>query len=513
MLLRSDFSSISILFHPVKHATTNNLQVHVTKDTRSKMSKGTAFIQFNQSREAETALRALDGVSFQGRLLHILPASDKRDQGLTDYDISKMPLKKQKALKRKLDASKATFSWNSLYMNPDSVLSSIADRLGVSKSDILDPTSTDAAIKQAHAETQIIKETKEYLTSSGVSVQAFESRQRDDRALLLKNFPYGTSEGELRDILEPFGNLSKLLLPPSGTMAVAQYAEPSAATQALKELAYRNIKGSVLFLEKAPRGLFDEQVSSDAKWNVTEISQRIPPELNAITSTVFIRNLNFATTTARLVDLVKGLPGYSSARIKTRVDKNRPGEILSMGFGFIELQSKANAMAAVAALSGTRLDGHELVAQLSNNSNDLAEETRQFDQSTKAANQTKIIIKNLPFQASKRDVRSLFSKYGQLKTVRVPRKFDNSTRGFAFAEFVTPKEAQNAMEALSNTHLLGRRLILEFSQEESIDPEQEIQAIEKKVELQNNRIQLSKLTAGSGRKRFDFNSARDEEAN
>jgi RNA recognition motif-containing protein len=38
--------------------------------------------------------------------------------------------------------------------------------------------------------------------------------------------------------------------------------------------------------------------------------------------------------------------------------------------------------------------------------------------------------------------------FGQLKSVRIPRKFDGTHRGFAFVDFVSKQEAKNAMEAL-----------------------------------------------------------------
>lgn len=311
-----------------------------------------------------------------------------------------MPLKKQKALKRKMEASKATFSWNSLYMNPDAVISSIADRLGVSKAEILDPTSADAAVKQAHAETQLIAETKEFLRSQGVSIDAFKNKNRDDRILLLKNFPYSTSENDLRTLLEPFGEISKFVFPPAGTMALVQFAEPYSASQALKQLAYKNIKGSVLYLEKAPRGLLSEQdvsITPTHLKNDTTTSNNIngDSEATANGSTLFVRNLNFTTTTARLTAAFGSLPGFMSARVKTRVDPKRPGEVLSMGFGFIEFRNKASADVAITTLNGHRLDGHDLIVQKSSKSSDLAEERRKEDIANKSeANKTKIIIKS-----------------------------------------------------------------------------------------------------------------------
>ena len=422
-----------------------------------------------------------------------------------------MPVKKQKAIRQKMEASKQNFSWNSLYMNPDAVLSSIAARLGVDKADILDPTSSDAAVKQAHAETQLIKDTKSYLATAGVNVEAFQNRGRDGKCLLLKNFPYGTTEAELKALLEPHGMLQAFILPPAGTMALAQYIDPKSASNALKSLAYKNIKGSVLYLEKAPQGILDSPTT------VLETKKVLEPEtsvesttVEATTTTVFIKNLNFTTTTTRLLEIARSLPGFVSARVKTRTDAKRPGQILSMGFGFIELKSKAQAEAAVKALAGHQLDGHQLVAQLSSKSLDAGQEARNADKKRKKdANQTKIIIKNLPFQTTKRDIRALFSQYGELKMVRLPRKFDNTTRGFAFAEFVSPKEAENAMDALTDTHILGRRLVLQFAETDDVDPEEEIKAIERKVEQQSNRVHFNSLK-GPGRKKFNLESARDD---
>lgn len=46
----------------------------------------------------------------------------------------------------------------------------------------------------------------------------------------------------------------------------------------------------------------------------------------------------------------------------------------------------------------------------------------------------------------------------QIKSLRLPKKFGNH-RGFAFVEYVTKQEAQNALQALSSTHLYGRHLV------------------------------------------------------
>ncbi|GMG10468.1 unnamed protein product [Aspergillus oryzae var. brunneus] len=492
--------------------------IHVAFDTRFSSSKGFAYVQYVESDAAVEAYKALDGKHFQGRLLHILPAAAKKTYKIDDYELSKLPLKKQKQIKRKLESTSSTFSWNSLYMNV--IMSSMAERLGISKADLLDPTSSDAAVKQAHAETHVIQETKAYFTANGVNIDAFKERERGNTAILVKNFSYGVKTDDLRKLFEPFGQLTRLLMPPSGTIAIVEFARPDEAQKAFKGLAYRKLGDSILFLEKAPKNLFDASVAPQKPIVETKaISQGFStadtfaaeePEEAIATATLFVKNLNFDTTNARFVEVFQPLDGFVSARIKTKPDPKRPGQTLSMGFGFVDFRTKDQAQAALAAMNGYKLDQHALVVRSSHKGMDAAEERRREDTAKKiAARRTKIIIKNLPFQATKKDVRSLFGAYGQLRSVRVPKKFDRSARGFGFADFVSAREAENAMDALKNTHLLGRKLVLEFANEEAIDAEQEIQQIEKKVGEQMDRMKLQKLT-GAGRKKFTV-GAQDEE--
>ena len=379
---------------------------------------------------------------------------------------------------------------------------------------MLDPTSSDAAVKQAHAETHVIQETRSYFTNNGVDLEAFQKKERGNTAVLVKNFPYGTKSEELRKLFEAHGQIKQLLMPPSGTIAIVEYDQSNHARSAFGSLAYRKFKDSILYLEKAPRDLFrgvqglpasrfDETgKSQNAKPSATELLESKDGSESANASTLFIRNLNFSTTSDRLRELFQPLEGFMSAKVKTKPDSKKQGQLLSMGFGFVEFRNKSNAQAALAAMDGHRLDGHELLIRTSRKAIDAAEERRKDDQVKKTGGRkTKIIIKNLPFEASKKDVRSLFGSYGQLRSVRVPKRFDSSTRGFAFADFVTAREAESAMDALRDTHLLGRRLVLDFAAEDAVDPEQEIQRMQQKVGRQADKVALQRL-AGSGRKKF-----------
>lgn len=86
-------------------------------DTRTETSKGFAYVQFHDADAAVDAYRALDGMQFQGRILHVLPAAAKKTYKIDEHELSKLPLKKQNQIKRKMGATSSSFSWNSLYMN------------------------------------------------------------------------------------------------------------------------------------------------------------------------------------------------------------------------------------------------------------------------------------------------------------------------------------------------------------------------------------------------------------
>jgi multiple RNA-binding domain-containing protein 1 len=89
-------------------------------------------------------------------------------------------------------------------------------------------------------------------------------------------------------------------------------------------------------------------------------------------------------------------------------------------------------------------------------------------------------VRNVAFEASKGDVRALFAPFGQVKSLRMPRKFDGSHRGFAFVELTTKAEAAAAFAAVGATHLYGRRLVTEWANDE----EEDVEAVREKTARQ-----------------------------
>lgn len=519
--------------------TYGNLEeVHIAIDTRTGKSKGFVYVQFSKADDAVSAFQALDKEIFQGRLLHILPGEKKKDHRLDEFDLKNLPLKKQRELKKKAQASKTQFSWNSLYMNSDAVLDSVAAKMGIAKSQLINPENSNSAVKQALAEAHVIGDVRKYFEDRGVDLTLFDKSERDDKVILVKNFPFGTSNEEIGDLFREFGELKRILMPPAGIIAIVEFRDSPSARAAFTKLSYRRFKKSIIYLEKGPKGLFNreprgdelvgnktkeesnEEKAVEAKLTASEVmgtdqsksssnnnKEEENDSVEGPTVSIFVKNLNFSTTSLKLSELFQSLPGFVVAVVKTKPDPKNAGGVLSMGFGFVEFRTKEQANIAISTMDNNVLDGHKIQLKLSHRTGGSNKDNGDSKKSNKT---NKIIVKNLPFEASRKDVLELFGSFGQLKSVRVPKKFDKSARGFAFVEFTLLKEAENAMNQLEGVHLLGRRLVMQYAEKDADNVDDEIDKMTRKVKKQVATTQLaSARLAGKGK--FDLGNDENED--
>ncbi|KAG0205819.1 hypothetical protein BGX33_007733 [Mortierella sp. NVP41] len=475
-----------------KFGPLSEVHMPISKDT--KKPKGYAYVLYLLPEHAIKAFTALDKKFFMGRLLHIL-ASKEKPQPKEDEDNPLGPggrplsIKKQRELKKK-GQSGMDFNWNSLYMNSDAIAASIADRLNVSKADILNPDADNMGVRLAVAETQIIMETKKFLEEEGINVDAFGKKERSDTVILVKNIPFNTTEQELQDMFGSHGDLGRVLMPPAKTIAIVEFLQPSEARSAFSHLAYRRFKDTILYLEKAPVGVFttkydpemknkkaekkaadeveealSKKITSTQLMDVTTTAEGSQDADNLEGATLFIKNINFKTTDEGLRKAFASVDGIKSTLIRYKPDPKNPGKTLSMGFGFAEFVSKDKAMTAMKAMNGFILDGSKLEIKFSDRSASKGDSKK--GRVAPKDHGTKLLIRNIPFEATKKDIQGLFSTFGQLKSVRIPKKMSGGHRGFAFLDFMTKQEAKNVYENVASTHLLGRHLVVEWAEEDS----------------------------------------------
>ncbi|RNA26777.1 putative RNA-binding 19 [Brachionus plicatilis] len=490
------------------------VEVNMPIDSFSKKPKGFAYITCMFPEKALQAFNELDGTVYQGRMLHIIAAKSKTEA--EEIDEKNFKQKKKTELKKKAHNS---HNWNSLFINQNSVANLMASRYQVDKSDIYDVHSSgkksgSAAVKIAVGETQIVNDIRKFLLRNHVKLDAFSSNsERSKTIILIKNLPNETSETELKEFItkqKVDGGMKRFVMPEYGIACLIEFNERQEARDAFKKLAYRKFKSVPLYLEWAPVDAFEgdgDQLEQDEPEEKKEKEEKIEKEEESDAeyeenATLFVKNLNFDTDEDGLRKLFSKI-GKCKATIARKLSQNR--ETLSMGYGFVKFKKSLDAKEAIKSLQGCELDGHCLEIKFSNRTGSIDSVKRKASTTTKQKS-SKILVRNIPFEAKAKEIEELFKVFGELKYVRLPKKIDGAHRGFGFVDFVTQSDAERAFDALSHsTHFFGRRLVLEWAEPEQ---SQDVEILRQKEEQlsgsKNKRLKKSKILDDLGREEDDL---------
>uniref|UniRef100_A0A2K5J7Z3 Probable RNA-binding protein 19 n=2 Tax=Colobus angolensis palliatus TaxID=336983 RepID=A0A2K5J7Z3_COLAP len=494
-------------------------ELHYPIDSLTKKPKGFAFVTFMFPEHAVKAYSEVDGQVFQGRMLHVLPSTIKKEASEDASALGSSSYKKKKEAQDKANST-SSHNWNTLFMGPNAVADAIAQKYSATKSQVFDhETKGSVAVRVALGETQLVQEVRRFLIDNGVSLDSFSqaAAERSKTVILVKNLPAGTLAAELQETFGHFGSLGRVLLPEGGITAIVEFLEPLEARRAFRHLAYSKFHHVPLYLEWAPVGVFSstapqkkklqdtplEPVEKDQAEPETVPDGKTPEDENPTEEgvdnssanmeeeeeedeeeeeslpgcTLFIKNLNFDTTEEKLKEVFSKVGTVKSCSISKK--KNKTGALLSMGFGFVEYRKPEQAQKALKQLQGHVVDGHKLEVRISERATKPAVTSARKKQVPRKQTTSKILVRNIPFQAHSREIRELFSTFGELKTVRLPKKMTGTGthRGFGFVDFLTKQDAKRAFNALCHsTHLYGRRLVLEWA-----DSEVTLQALRRKT--------------------------------
>ena len=73
----------------------------------------------------------------------------------------------------------------------------------------------------------------------------------------------------------------------------------------------------------------------------------------------------------------------------------------------------------------------------------------------------RLFVGSLPYSATSAQLEELFSQVGKITTLNlITDKFSGQSKGFAFVEFSTDAEADEAIKKFSNFELDGRKMVV-----------------------------------------------------
>ncbi|SCM26399.1 snoRNA-associated small subunit rRNA processing protein, putative [Plasmodium chabaudi chabaudi] len=430
--------------------------------------------------------------------------------------------------------------WNILYTDINSNIYNFCKETNCDPQSILNIRDKNIAVNVSLTETFIINKMKEWIRKEGIVLEAFEQiykkenakpendekdetdkvikYKRSDDTIIVKNLSMHTNENDIINLFKKHGILKKISFSPYKNIAILQYEKPEDAKKALISNSYIRYKKLPLYLEWAPVNLFEQNnKNTDETTEINENSNDALHQNNVeaydsessdeeIThSSIYIKNINFNTKEEDFKKLFEKLDGFitcnivkSKKAIKQKHKDNttdkendkteQENKYISLGYGFAEFKSKELAIEAIKKLTATKLDGHVLELSLSHNrikKNKQGSKNNEEKQVIKDKKKItkKLLVKNLAFQVTKEELRKLFSAFGNIKNVRIPKNAYNRSRGYGFVEFMSKNECLAAINALQHTHLYGRHLIIDFANDLIFD--QNVDEFDKMKESQN----------------------------
>eukprot|EP00917_Polyrhabdina_sp_WS-2016_P013139 GHVP01028930.1.p1 GENE.GHVP01028930.1~~GHVP01028930.1.p1 ORF type:complete len:458 (+),score=120.59 GHVP01028930.1:28-1401(+) len=306
------------------------IEVHMPINFETRKTFGVGFVLFMIPEDAVTAFKELDGIGFQGRLVHILPGEEKKE----GMDLVK------KRFKRDDDNFIAKESRRNMFINPEGALDKVAKEISVDKAEIVNLDETDVAVKKAAAETHVISKTREQLDNEGVNLDSTEE-VKSKNILLMKNISEKVTLDNIKEFFGKFGEIEKVIYPKVGTICIIKYKEGISAKQAVRE-GVKLQKDKPLFIEYAPKDILSSNSNSKE-------------ESDDKRTKLIIKNIAFEATEKELESLMAGFVRVKRVKLPNKVG----GGI--RGFGFAEFYNNTDARRAKYVLKETHFYGRRLV--------------------------------------------------------------------------------------------------------------------------------------------------------
>ena len=188
-------------------------------------------------------------------------------------------------------------------------------------------------------------------------------------------------------------------------------------------LAYTEFKESPLYLEWAPI----DCIGPRPEPQIEKADEEVPPTTEDSTPGVlYVKNLNFSTSERALRAAFEKYSDKILSVMIATVQKN--GSMLSRGYGFIEFYNHETALDAIKTMQFSEVDGHKIELKLSNRATLRPKSSRTLQTLDGETPASKIMVRNLPFEVTKREIQQLFGAFGELKFVRMPRKHGSKSK-------------------------------------------------------------------------------------
>ncbi|MCJ1247686.1 Splicing factor [Trapelia coarctata] len=288
------------------------------------------------------------------------------------------------------------------------------------KRDTTEGPDDETSVKKSRP--SIIESKEHVMEEPSNSAPALLKRDRENSTIIVKNLPTHTTETTVRQYFRDCGTINSLKLIPEDDGASA------AATIEFES------KEDVLTAQTKDMKMFDGN----------------PIEIQVGTgSTLYITNFPATADDAYLRNLFGKYGDIISIRFPSlKYNKRRR-------FCYVQFKSSSQAQAAT-ELDGTPQEGNLKLSVL------ISDPGHKKARTGAVYEGREIHVSNVDWSATEDELSEVFSKYGTVERVRIPRDLGGKSKGFAFIVF-SDKDSATASLDLHNTKFKSRLLHVSIS--------------------------------------------------
>ncbi|KAM6152128.1 RNA-binding protein 28 [Erethizon dorsatum] len=185
--------------------------------------------------------------------------------------------------------------------------------------------------------------------------------------------------------------------------------------------------------------------------------------------TLFVRHLPPSARSEQLEELFSQVGPVKQCFVVTE-----KGSKACRGFGYVTfsmLEDVQRALKEITTFEGCKINITVAKKKLRNKSKEKRKnensESPKKELKTKKAKVTdkkaRLIIRNLSFKCSEDDLKTVFTQFGAVLEVNIPRKPDGKMHGFAFVQFKKLLEAGKALKGMNMKDIKGRTVAVDWA--------------------------------------------------
>ncbi|CAB3991305.1 polyadenylate-binding 4-like [Paramuricea clavata] len=325
-------------------ATGPVVSIRVCRDLATRRSLGYAYVNFQQSADAERALDTMNFEPIKGRPCRIMWC--QRDPSLRRSGVGNIFIKN---LDKSID-NKALYDTFSAFGNILSCKIALDENEGSKGFGYVHFETQEAADQAIEKVNGMLLNDKKVFVGKWMSrrerIEQLGDAPRKFTNVYVKNFGDDFSDEEMKELFEPFGEIQSMRIMrtedgKSRGFGFVSFAEPDSAGRAVEEINEKEMNGKILYCGRA-------QKKSERQAELRRRFQQQKMErINQFQGVnLYIKNLEETIDDTRLRKEFESYGTITSAKVM-RDDKGN-----SKGFGFVCFQSPEEATKAVTEKNG-----------------------------------------------------------------------------------------------------------------------------------------------------------------